>query len=134
MGWQLAERQEWLLDLGWAVGLRVTTCAAMAGVSVERAWHDWSRCTGLPTPDDPAPSEIAARALEVQRGWTDAVRELAKRGVTDRPQSSVVAYRVEARREERRRSDARRKGAGDGATDRSGAGAINHDSRAVTSG
>lgn len=109
MGERLWERQEWLLDLSLSLGLRVTTAAEVAAVSIERAWHAWSRRTGLPTPADPAPSVVRRRALEVQRGWTPEARELARQGITHRPQSSVVAAKVEALRRRNRDEWLRRK-------------------------
>lgn len=109
MGETAAERQEWLLDLALCLGLRVTTAAEVAAVSVERAWYAWSRRTGLPTPSDPTPSVVRARALEVQRGWTPQARELASRGITHREQSAVVSEKVEALRERNRREWQRRR-------------------------
>lgn len=94
----MKESQSWALDIAFGIGMSVAGAASAAGLSREAVWVEWSRRTGLPCPWDPTPSVIRARAKEVRRGWTADVRAMAAAGITLRPQSSVVGYRMEVRR------------------------------------
>jgi hypothetical protein len=87
-----------LIDICFGVGLSVKTTAWVIGESTGLVWHEWSVRTGLPTPGDPPPSAIRRRAREVQRGWTDDLRQLAEYGCTQRPSSKTVGYRQIERR------------------------------------
>ena len=98
-----------LIDICFAIGLSVKTTAWVIGESTGLVWHEWSVRTGLPTPGDPPPSAIRRRAREVQRGWTDDLRQLAEYGCTQRPSSKTVGYRQVERRANQKRYDANRK-------------------------
>lgn len=98
-----------LLDICFGVGLSVQRTAWVIRESEERVWHEWSVRTGLPTPRDPASSVIRRRALEVQRGWTEDIRQLARYGCTQRQSSATVEYRQAERRTNQKRYDATRK-------------------------
>jgi hypothetical protein len=54
-------------------------------------------------------SVIRRRALEVQRGWTDDLRQLARHGCTQRQSSATVEYRQAERRANQKRYDDNRK-------------------------
>lgn len=97
------------LDLCFGVGLSVRSTAWVIRESEERVWHEWSVRTGLPTPRDPASSVIRRRALEVQRGWTEDIRQLAQYGCTQRQSSATVEYRQAERRANQKRYEANRK-------------------------
>ena len=97
------------LDLCFGVGLSVRSTAWVIRESEERVWHEWSVRTGLPTPRDPATSVIRRRALEVQRGWTEDIRQLARYGCTRRQSSATVEYRQSERRANQKRYDETRK-------------------------
>ena len=97
------------LDICFGVGLSVQSTAWVIRESEERVWHEWSVRTGLPTPRDPAASVIRRRALEVQRGWTDDLRQLARHGCTQRHSSATVEYRQAERRANQKRYDDNRK-------------------------
>jgi len=98
-----------LIDICFAIGLSVKTTAWVIGESTGLVWHEWSVRTGLPTPGDPPPSAIRRREREVQRGWTDDLRQLAEYGCTQRPSSKTVGYRQVERRANQKRYDANRK-------------------------
>ena len=97
------------LDLCFGVGLSVRSTAWVIRESEERVWHEWSVRTGLPTPRDPAASVIRRRAREVQKGWTDELRQMASLGCTMRPSSKTCEYRQAQRRDNQKRYDATRK-------------------------
>ena len=98
-----------LLDICFGVGLSVRSTAWVIHESEERVWHEWSVRTGLPTPRDPASSVIRRRVLEVQRGWTEDIRQLARYGCTQRQSSVTVEYRQAERRANQKRYEANRK-------------------------
>jgi len=98
-----------LIDICFGVGLSVKTTAWVIGESTGLVWHEWSVRTGLPTPGDPPPSAIRRRAREVQRGWTDDLRQLAEYGCTQRPSSKTVGYRQVERRAQQKKYDGNRK-------------------------
>ena len=98
-----------LVDICFGIGLSVKTTAWVVRDSVDRVWHEWSVRTGLPTPGDPPPSAIRSRAKEVQRGWTEDLRQLAEFGCTMRPSSKTCEYRQSERRENQKRYDENRK-------------------------
>jgi len=98
-----------LLDICFGVGLSVRSTAWVIRESEERVWHEWSVRTGLPTPRDPASSVIRRRVLEVQRGWTEDIRQLARFGCTQRQSSATVEYRQAERRANQKRYEANRK-------------------------
>jgi hypothetical protein len=98
-----------LLDICFGVGLSVRSTAWVIRESEERVWHEWSVRTGLPTPKDPVGSVIRRRAREVQRGWTEELRQMASLGCTMRPSSKTCEYRQAQRRENQKRYDANRK-------------------------
>ena len=97
------------LDICFGVGLSVRSTAWVIRESEDRVWHEWSVRTGLPTPRDPAASVIRRRALEVQRGWTDDLRQLARHGCTQRQSSATVEYRQAERRESQKKFASNRK-------------------------
>jgi len=97
------------LDICFGVGLSVQSTAWVIRENEERVWHEWSVRTGLPTPKDPVGSVIRKRAREVQRGWTDELRQMASLGCTMRPSSKTCEYRQAQRRENQKRYDANRK-------------------------
>jgi hypothetical protein len=96
------------LEICFGVGLSVRSTAWVIRESEERVWHEWSVRTGLPTPRDPATSVIRRRALEVQRGWTEDIRQLARYGCTQRQSSATVEYRQAERRANQKRYDRNR--------------------------
>ena len=98
-----------LIDICFGVGLSVKTTAWVVGESTGLVWHEWSVRTGLPTPGDPPPSAILRRAKEVQRGWSDELRQMASFGCTMRPSSKTCEYRQSERRENQKRYDENRK-------------------------
>jgi len=98
-----------LIDICFGIGLSVKTTAWVVRDSVDRVWHEWSVRTGLPTPHDPISSVIQQRALEVQAGWTEEIRQLAQFGCTARPSSKTCEYRQRHRREIQKRYEANRK-------------------------
>ena len=98
-----------LIDICFGVGLSVKSTAWVVGESTGLVWHEWSVRTGLPTPGDPPPSAIRRRAKEVQRGWSDELRQMASFGCTMRPSSKTVDYRQIQRRENQKRYDGNRK-------------------------
>jgi hypothetical protein len=97
------------LDICFGVGLSVRSTAWVIRESEDLVWHEWSVRTGLPTPKDPVGSVIRRRAREVQRGWTDELRQMASVGCTMRPSSKTCEYRQAQRRENQKRYDANRK-------------------------
>jgi hypothetical protein len=97
------------LDICFGVGLSVKTTAWVIRESEDLVWHEWSVRTGLPTPKDPVGSVIRRRAREVQRGWTDELRQMASLGCTMRPSSKTCEYRQAQRRENQKRYDETRK-------------------------
>jgi hypothetical protein len=97
------------LDICFGVGLSVRSTAWVIRESEDRVWHEWSVRTGLPTPKDPAGSVIRRRAREVQKGWTDELRQMASLGCTMRPSSKTCEYRQAQRRTNQKRYDATRK-------------------------
>lgn len=98
-----------LLDICFGVGLSVRSTAWVICESEERVWHEWSVRTGLPTPRDPASSVIRRRVLEVQRGWTEDIRQLARYGCTQRQSSATVEYRQAERRQKQKQYDQTKK-------------------------
>ena len=98
-----------LLDICFGVGLSVRSTAWVIRESEERVWHEWSVRTGLPTPRDPASSVIRRRVLEVQRGWTEDIRQLARYGCTQRQSSATVEYRQAERRQKQKQYDQTKK-------------------------
>ena len=98
-----------LVDICFGIGLSVKTTAWVVRDSVDRVWHEWSVRTGLPTPGDPPPSAIRSRAREVQKGWSEDLRQLAEYGCTMRPSSKTVEYRQIERRSNQNRYEANRK-------------------------
>jgi hypothetical protein len=98
-----------LIDICFGIGLSVKTTAWVVRDSVDRVWHEWSVRTGLPTPKDPVGSVIRRRAREVQKGWSDELRQMASLGCTMRPSSKTCEYRQAQRRENQKRYDATRK-------------------------
>jgi hypothetical protein len=98
-----------LVDICFGIGLSVKTTAWVVRDSVDRVWHEWSVRTGLPTPHDPISSVIRRRAREVQRGWSDELRQMASLGCTMRPSSKTCEYRQAQRRDNQKRYDATRK-------------------------
>ena len=100
---------QYLIDICFGVGLSVKTTAWVVGESTGLVWHEWSVRTGLPTPGDPPPSAIRSRAKEVQRGWSDELRQMASFGCTMRPSSKTCEYRQAQRRANQRRYDGNRK-------------------------
>ena len=97
------------LDICFGVGLSVRSTAWVIRESEDLVWHEWSVRTGLPTPKDPVGSVIAERAKEVQRGWSDELRQMASLGCTMRPSSKTCEYRQAQRRDNQKRYDATRK-------------------------
>ena len=97
------------LDICFGVGLSVQSTAWVIRENEERVWHEWSVRTGLPTPKDPVGSVIRRRAREVQKGWTDELRQMASLGCTMRPSSKTCEYRQAQRRTNQKRYDATRK-------------------------
>jgi len=97
------------LDICFGVGLSVRSTAWVIRESEDLVWHEWSVRTGLPTPKDPAGSVIRRRAREVQKGWTDELRQMASLGCTMRPSSKTCEYRQRHRREIQKRYEANRK-------------------------
>jgi hypothetical protein len=97
------------LDICFGVGLSVQSTAWVIRENEDRVWHEWSVRTGLPTPKDPVGSVIRRRAREVQKGWTDELRQMASLGCTMRPSSSICEYRQAQRRENQKRYDETRK-------------------------
>lgn len=102
-------RVQTALDICFGVGLSVKTTAWVIRESEDLVWHEWSVRTGLPTPKDPASSVIRRRAKEVQRGWSDEIRQMASFGCTARPSSKTCEYRQRHRREIQKRYEANRK-------------------------
>jgi len=98
-----------LLDICFGVGLSVQSTAWVIRDSEERVWHEWSVRTGLPTPRDPASSVIRRRVREVQRGWTEDIRQLALYGCTQRQSSATVEYRQAERRQKQKQYDQTKK-------------------------
>ena len=101
-------RVQTALDICFGVGLSVKTTAWVIRESEDLVWHEWSVRTGLPTPKDPASSVIRRRAKEVQRGWSDEIRQMASFGCTMRPSSKTVDYRQIQRRANQRKYDKKR--------------------------
>ena len=99
---------QYLIDICFGVGLSVKTTAWVVGESTGLVWHEWSVRTGLPTPGDPPPSAIRRRAKEVQRGWSDELRQMASFGCTMRPSSKTVDYRQIQRRANQAKYDKKR--------------------------
>ena len=97
------------LDICFGVGLSVRSTAWVIRESEDLVWHEWSVRTGLPTPKDPAGSVIQRRAREVQKGWTEELRQMASLGCTMRPSSKTCEYRQAQRRDNQKRYDATRK-------------------------
>ena len=97
------------LDICFGVGLSVQSTAWVIRENEDRVWHEWSVRTGLPTPNDPVGSVIRRRVREVQRGWTDELRQMASVGCTMRPSSKTCEYRQAQRRENQKRYDETRK-------------------------
>jgi hypothetical protein len=97
------------LDICFGVGLSVQSTAWVIRENEDRVWHEWSVRTGLPTPKDPVGSVIRRRAREVQRGWTEELRQMASVGCTMRPSSKTCEYRQAQRRTNQKRYDATRK-------------------------
>jgi hypothetical protein len=97
------------LDICFGVGLSVQSTAWVIRENEDRVWHEWSVRTGLPTPKDPVGSVIRRRAREVQRGWTEELRQMASLGCTMRPSSKTCEYRQAQRRENQKLYDATRK-------------------------
>jgi hypothetical protein len=97
------------LDICFGVGLSVRSTAWVIRESEDLVWHEWSVRTGLPTPKDPVGSVIRRRAREVQKGWTDELRQMASLGCTMRPSSKTCEYRQAQRRTNQKRYDATRK-------------------------
>ena len=97
------------LDICFGVGLSVRSTAWVIRESEELVWHEWSVRTGLPTPKDPVGSVIRRRAREVQAGWTDEMRDMARLGCTARPSSKTCEYRQALRRQRQKGYDAKRK-------------------------
>ena len=97
------------LDICFGVGLSVRSTAWVIRESEDLVWHEWSVRTGLPTPKDPVGSVIRRRAREVQKGWTDELRQMASLGCTMRPSSKTCEYRQAQRRENQKRYEANRK-------------------------
>lgn len=102
-------RVQTALDICFGVGLSVKSTAWVIRESEDLVWHEWSVRTGLPTPKDPAGSVIRRRAREVQRGWSDEIRQMASFGCTARPSSRTCEYRQRHRREIQKRYEANRK-------------------------
>ena len=102
-------RVQTALDICFGVGLSVKSTAWVIRESEDLVWHEWSVRTGLPTPKDPAGSVIRRRAKEVQRGWSDEIRQMASFGCTARPSSRTCEYRQRHRREIQKRYEANRK-------------------------
>ena len=102
-------RVQTALDICFGVGLSVKSTAWVIRESEDLVWHEWSVRTGLPTPKDPASSVIRRRAKEVQRGWSDEIRQMASFGCTARPSSRTCEYRQRHRREIQKRYEANRK-------------------------
>lgn len=88
-----------LVDLCFELGLSAERTAEVAGISKSDAWHSWSVKTGLPVLSDPPPEELERLVAEIQSGWTDEVREMARRHETNRPSSKVCEYRIRRHRE-----------------------------------
>jgi hypothetical protein len=88
-----------LVDLCFELGLSAERTAEVAGISKSDAWHLWSVRTGLPVLTDPPPDEIERLVAEIQSGWSDEVREMARRHETNRPSSTVCEYRIRRHRE-----------------------------------
>jgi hypothetical protein len=88
-----------LVDLCFELGLSAERTAEVAGISKSDAWHLWSVRTGLPVLTDPPPDEIERLVAEIQSGWSDEVREMARRHETNRPSSKVCEYRIRRHRE-----------------------------------
>jgi hypothetical protein len=109
-GWEpRLEAARNVLDICFGVGLSVRSTARVIRESEERVWHEWSVRTGLPTPRDPASSVIRRRVLEVQRGWTEDIRQLARCGCTQRQSSATVEYRQAERRAKQKQYDQTKK-------------------------
>ena len=103
------EAKRSVLDICFGVGLSVQSTAWVIRENEDRVWHEWSVRTGLPTPKDPVGSVIRRRAREVQKGWTDELRQMASLGCTMRPSSKTCEYRQAQRRDNQKRYDATRK-------------------------
>jgi len=98
MGRRRGPPSEGLVELCFELGLSVERTAEVAGVAKTDAWHAWSVMTGQPVLDDPLPEQIEKAVTEIQSGWTDEVRELARIGDRHRPSSAVCGYRLQERR------------------------------------